>query len=274
MTADLVLAETTDGVRTLTLNNPERRNAWSIAMEERYFGLLEEADRDPSVRAIVVTGSAEGKTFCPGLDMQRLSAQSTASDKLDVSARRPQTFPLRIRKPMIAAINGACAGVGLMQALNCDVRFAARDAKFTTAYARRGLPAEYGSSWLLPRLIGVEHALDLLLSGRVVDADEAKTLGLVSRVTEPADVLTEARAYAADLAANCSPRSMAAIRRQVYGDLSRRFDESMAHTLMMMADFSQAPDFTEGVASFAEKRPAAFPDLDPAFDVPGDHEYR
>ena len=94
-------------------------------MEERYFGLLEEADRDPSVRAIVVTGSAEGKTFCPGLDMQRLSAQSTASDKLDVSARRPQTFPLRIRKPMIAAINGACAGVGLMQALNCDVRFAA-----------------------------------------------------------------------------------------------------------------------------------------------------
>jgi enoyl-CoA hydratase/carnithine racemase len=175
---------------------------------------------------------------------------------------------------MIAAINGACAGVGLMQALNCDVRFAARGAKFTTAYARRGLPAEYGSSWLLPRLIGVEHALDLLLSGRVFDADEAKALGLVSRVTEPADVLTEARAYATDLAANCSPRSMAAIRRQVYGDLSRRFDESMAHTLMLMADFSQAPDFTEGVASFAEKRPAAFPDLDPGFGVPGDHEYR
>jgi enoyl-CoA hydratase/carnithine racemase len=268
---ELVLAEAKDGVLTLTLHNPERRNAWSIAMEARYFSLLDDADTDPDVRAIVLTGS--GATFCPGLDVQRLTAQSTSAGPLDVRARRPQTYPLRLRKPMVAAINGACAGIGLMQALNCDVRFAARGARFTTAYARRGLPAEYGSSWLLPRLIGVENALDLLLSARVFDADEAKALGLVSRVTDPKSVLADAQAYAADLATNCSPRSMAAIRRQVYGDLSRSFDESMAQTLVLMREFSQTPDFVEGVASFAEKRPAAFPPLDPTFQVPGDHAY-
>ena len=274
VTADLVGVESADGVRTLTFDNPERRNAWSLAMEQQYFQLLDEADEDPSVRAIVVTGSVDGGTFCPGLDVQRLSTMSAAGDKLDVSTRRPQTYPLRIRKPMIAAINGACAGIGLMQALNCDVRFAARGARFSTAYARRGLPAEYGSSWLLPRLIGLENALDLLLSARVFDADEAMALGLISRVSEPTEVLDDAKAYAIDLAANCSPRSMAAIRRQVYGDLSRRFDESMEQTLVLMAEFSQAPDFAEGVASFAEKRPPAFRALDTSFHVPGDHDYR
>jgi enoyl-CoA hydratase/carnithine racemase len=269
---DLVLSELDGAVLTLTLHNPERRNAWSVAMEEQYFSLLDQADDDPDVRAIVLTGS--GTTFCPGLDVQRLSAQSTSGGPLDVRKRRPQTYPLRIRKPIVAAINGACAGIGLMQALNCDVRFAALGARFTTAYARRGLPAEYGSSWLLPRLIGVENALDLLLSARIFDADEAKALGLVSRVTDRESVVAEAQAYAADLAANCSPRSMAAIRRQIYGDLSRSFDESMSQTLVLMRDFSQSPDFVEGVASFAEKRPAAFPPLDRAFYVPGDHAYR
>ena len=257
MTADrdLVLAAVEAGVCTLTLDNPERRNAWSVAMEERYFALLDEADADPNVRAIVVTGA--GSTFCPGLDTQRLSVTSRAG-VIDLSGRRPQTYPLGIRKPMVAAINGACAGIGLMQALHCDVRFAARGAKFTTAYARRGLPAEYGSSWLLPRLIGVEHALDLLLSARVV---------------EPERVLPEAQAYARDLSEHCSPRSMAAIRRQVYGDLSRTFGESMVHTLALMQELAGNPDFAEGVASFVEKRPAAFPGLDPSFHVHGDRGY-
>jgi enoyl-CoA hydratase/carnithine racemase len=239
-------------------------------MEERYFSLLDDADANPDVRAIVVTGS--GTTFCPGLDTQRLSA-AASERKLALGVRRPQTYPLRIRKPMIAAINGACAGIGLMQALNCDVRFAARGAKFTTAYARRGLPAEYGSSWLLPRLIGVQNALDLLLSGRVVQAEEAKTLGLIYRVCEPDAVLGEAQQYARLLADNCSPRSMAAVRRQVYSDLSRTFSESMVHTLALMEEFAGNPDFAEGVASFVEKRPPAFEGLDPTFRVPGDRGY-
>ena len=270
MTDDLVLVASEGGVRTLTLHNPERRNAWSVAMEERYFGLLDEADADPSVRAIVVTGA--GSIFCPGLDTQRLTAAS-AEGKLQLGRRRPQTYPLAIRKPMIAAVNGACAGIGLMQALNCDVRFAARGAKFTTAYARRGLPAEYGSSWLLPRLIGVERALDLLLSARVFDADEALALGVVSRVCEPDEVLPAAQAYAAELVACCSPTSMAAIRRQVYGDLSRSFGESMVHTLGVMSAMASGADFAEGVASFVEKRAPRFPDLDPDARVPGDQGY-
>ena len=158
---------------------------------------------------------------------------------------------------MIAAVNGACAGIGLMQALHCDVRFAARGAKFTTAYARRGLPAEYGSSWLLPRLDRPRaRARPAPVGAGSFEADEAQRLGLVSRVCEPETVLAEAQAYAGELAAGCSPRSMAAIRRQVYGDLSRTFGESMVHTLALMQDFAGNPDFAEGVASFVEKRPA------------------
>jgi len=267
---EYVLRDVHAGVCTLTLHNPERRNAWNVVMEEQYFTLLDEADVDPEVRAIVLTGA--GSSFCPGLDTQRLSALA-GEGTLDVSTRRPQTYPLRIRKPMVAAINGACAGLGLMQAVNCDVRFAARGARFSTAYARRGLPAEYGSAWILPRLIGVEHALDILLSGRVFDADEARAIGLVSRVCDPDTVLADAQAYAADLAANSSPRSMAAIRRQVYGDLDRSFADSMLQTLSLMDAFAGGPDLAEGVASFTEKRPPNFPPLDPSFRIPGDLGY-
>src|SRR5439155_8787176 len=141
---------------------------------------------------------------------------------------RPQHHPLTIAKPIVAAINGPCAGIGLVQAMVCDVRFAARGARMSTAYSRRGLPAEYGSSWILPRLIGVERALDLLLSGRTFDAEEAHSMGLVGRLAEPVDVVREAQAYAADLARFSSPRAMAAVRYQVYADLDDDFETSWA----------------------------------------------
>ncbi len=267
---DQVLRSDEDGVCTLTLNNLERRNAWNVVMEERYFSLLDEVDAEPDVKVVVLTGA--GGFFCPGLDTVGLTV-AAESGQLAIGRRRPQTYTLKIRKPLIAAINGACAGIGLMQALACDVRFAARGAKFSTAYARRGLPAEYGSSWLLPRLVGVEAALDLLLSGRTLTAEEAKEIGLVSRVCDRDEVVEQAQSYAADLARNCSPRSMAAIRRQVYGDLSRSFPESMVHTLATMKEFAGNEDFAEGVASFVEKRAPKFAPLDPSFGLLDDLGY-
>src|SRR3984893_7670281 len=189
-TADLVLYHVAEGVCTLTLHNPPRHNAWSREMEEQYFTLLDRAWSDDGVRAIVVTGS--GKAFCPGLDTAKLSG----SPGLDLSGRRPQHYPLAVPKPMVAAINGACAGIGLVQALNCDVRFVARGARISTAYAKLGVPAEHGLSWILPRLVGVEWALDLLLSARPVEAEEAVNIGLVSRVCQPDSVLGEAQGYA------------------------------------------------------------------------------
>lgn len=265
-----VLSDTRNGVLTLTLHNPDRRNAWNPTMEATYFSLLEEADHDAEVRAIVVTGT--GDMFCPGMDTQNLS-ETADTGTLVFAHRRPQTSAHRVRKPMIAAVNGGCAGIGLVQALSCDVRFASTEARFSTAYARRGLPAEYGTSWLLPRLVGVENALDLLLSGRVVGADEAKAMGLVSRVVPPTELLDAAQEYATDLAVHCSPRSMAAIKRQVYGDLSRPFGDAVVQALSLMREFAGSDDFAEGVASFVEKRTPRFPGLDPTSRIDGDLGY-
>jgi enoyl-CoA hydratase/carnithine racemase len=211
----------------------------------------------------VLTGA--GTSFCPGFDMGRLD--EVAGRPVNISARRPQYAPRLFRKPLIAAINGACAGLGLTQALMCDVRFAAHGARFSTAFARRGLGAEYGMSWVLPRYVGVANALDLLLSGRVFEAAEAKELGLVNRVVEPAEVLPAARAYARDLAVNCSPAAMAAIRHQVLADLDASFEDACRRSYALMEVLNSGYDFREGVDSFVQKRPPAFAplpaDLDP-----------
>src|SRR3977135_3846324 len=165
--SEVVQCEIKDGVALLTLNRPERLNAWTGEMERAYFALLEEcADSEP-VRVIVGTGAGRG--FCAGADMQELQAIGNGDVQAAAEAheRRPQTFPLSIPKPIIAAVNGPCAGIGLVQALMCDLRFAADDAKLTTAFARRGLVAEHGISWMLPRLVGPARALGLLPPRRV-----------------------------------------------------------------------------------------------------------
>jgi enoyl-CoA hydratase/carnithine racemase len=246
-----------DGVATLTLNRPHRHNAWNPALERRFYELLGQADRDDQVRAVVLTGA--GRSFCPGVDSQRLDR--VAGSAMDLTGRTSPAITYMFRKPLIAAVNGACAGLGLVQALMCDVRFAARGAKFATAFARRGLAGEYGLTWLLPRMIGVERAMDLLLSGRTVDADEAWALGLVSRVTEPGEVLAAATAYARDLAENCSPASMALIKHQVLTDLDATYEEAMGRGYRAMAAMAAGPDFREGVDSFLQKRPPQFPPL-------------
>jgi enoyl-CoA hydratase/carnithine racemase len=263
----LVRYEVADGVCMLTLDNPERHNAWSPEMEREYFALLDRAAADTEVRAIVLTGA--GRSFCPGLDSRRLS-EAAGGAGLVLEGRRSQHYALTVPKPMIAAVNGPCAGIGLVQALVCDVRFMARGARISTAYAKLGIPAEYGLSWILPRMIGVEWALDLLLSARAVEADEAARIGLVSRVCEPDTVLAEAQEYARTLAAGSSPRSMAAIRRQVWGDLSRGYTEANHEWLRAMRAFNRPdnPDFAEGVQAFVEKRPPRFDPLPDDLELP------
>jgi enoyl-CoA hydratase/carnithine racemase len=259
--SEVVLREIDQGVALLTLNRPDRLNAWTAEMQTAYFDLLEDCSGRDDVRAIVLTGAGRG--FCAGADMENLQALS-AGDLDGASTTRetrPVSFPLTIPKPIIAAINGPCAGIGLVGALVCDLRFAAASAKLTTAFARRGLVAEHGISWLLPRLVGHARALDLLLSGRIVLGAEAAELGLVNRAVEDGRVLDEALAYAGELAAGCSPASMAEMKRQVYRDYDRTLDETVAEANRLMLESFSAPDFAEGVQSFIERRPPRFAPL-------------
>jgi len=268
------------GVALLQLNRPGRLNAWTDAMGKLYFARLAEADADPAVKAVVITGAGRG--FCAGADMGFLQGIEAAanSNAGAVPARRRKPLPpsqqqladvgfteaqiaaLQVRKPVIGAINGACAGLGLVIALMCDVRFAAENAKFTTAFSRRGLVAEHGCSVLLPRIVGRGHALDLLLSGRVVLAPEAQRMGLVNEtLPDGAAALARAMAYARDLAANVSPASMAAIKTQVLAHADTGLGAAADETVRLMEASFGHPDFKEGVDSFVEKRAPRFQGL-------------
>jgi enoyl-CoA hydratase/carnithine racemase len=255
--SEVVQKSIEDGVAVLTLNRPERLNAWTPQMGQDYFGALEECAASEEVRVIVVTGAGRG--FCAGADMQDLQALGDGSGPEEAAYDpRPQSFPLSIPKPIIAQINGPCAGIGLVLALMCDIRFAAHGAKLTTAFSRRGLVAEYGISWVLPRLVGPARSLDLLLSGRVVLGEEAARLGLVNRSVESERLLEETMAYAHELAVNCSPASMATMKRQVYADLERGLPDALAEATELMVESFSRPDFGEGVASFVERRDPRF----------------
>jgi enoyl-CoA hydratase/carnithine racemase len=253
---ELCLYEVRDGVALVTLNRPERNNGMTGALELAYFARLAQAGSDREARAVVVTGS--GRSFCPGAD---LANKPEPGDEPLPNMKIATTFPLTIDKPLIAAINGGCAGVGLVQALQCDVRFAASQAKFTTAFARRGLIAEYGVACLLPRIVGSAAAADLLVSGRVFDAPEALRIGLVSAVVDRAEVLDLAMGYARDVAANVSPSSMATIKRQLRRYQTASLDEAVADSAELMRQSTSGPDFEEGVASYLEGRAPAFAPL-------------
>jgi enoyl-CoA hydratase/carnithine racemase len=253
---ETVRYEVTDRVAVVTLDRPERLNAWTGELGTAYFDALDRAAADPEVRVVVVTGA--GKGFCAGADMELLQGIGSGGDGGGPAETRKHTHALSVPKPVIAAVNGACAGLGLVHALACDLRFAAAGAKFTTAFSRRGLIAEHGISWTLPRLVGQAVALDLLLSGRVFLADEALQLGVVNRVFAPEALMDETLAYARDLATSVSPTSMAVIKRQVYSHPLLALDEALAESNRLMAASLRGPDFVEGVASFVEKRPPAF----------------
>jgi len=261
----LVLQQLEDGVLLLTWNRPERNNGWNVDLEDEFFQALIDASANSDVRVIVVTGA--GRSFCPGLDMHTLSA-ATGGTPMANRRRWPMNFIRHVPKPVIAAINGACAGIGFIQAVACDLRFASTAAKFTSAFARRGLPAENSISWMLPRLIGTAHAMDLLLSARVVLPDEALRLGLVNRVVEPDDLLPVTLAYARDLAANCSPVAMATIKRQVLDDWEHTSEQSRLTALVSVSELTSGSDFGEGVASFTERRAPQFAGLSVDLNVP------
>lgn len=250
-----VLVRREGAVIVLTLNRPERLNAWTYPLGNRYFDLLDEADDDPAIRAIVVTGAGRG--FCAGMDAQQLGQSAQGKGQLPSKQRR-MTHALSIRKPIIGAINGACAGFGLVQALHFDVRFAAESAVFVTAFVRRGLNAEYGSSWLLPRIIGLGRAMDLILSGRRVTAAEAERIGLVSAVLPDDRLLPHAIAYAQEIATWCSPVAMADAKRQLHADwlVDCSAAEDRAKALGRLP--GHRDDFIEGVATMVEKRPPSF----------------
>jgi enoyl-CoA hydratase/carnithine racemase len=261
-----LLYRSEDQVATITLNRPDRLNAYTQVMSGELREAFAKANADPEVRAIVLTGAGRG--FCAGADMERLS--SAAAGKTDLrndgdwpteglSANFAQrcSYILGVGKPVIAGINGAVAGIGLVLTLYCDIRFMAAGAKLTTAFARRGLIAEHGISWMLPRLIGPMNAMDLLLSARTVLAEEAAVLGLVQVL--PAEGFAAAvQARAAEIANLSSPRSTRIIKKQVYEALFQSLAEATAIANREQAICRDTEDFREGVASYMEKRPPRF----------------
>lgn len=261
---DLVLFDVSDGVGLITWNRPERNNSYSVPLEAAYYARLRQCEQDPDVRVIVVTG--KGRSFCPGMDTQSLAEQAndpTVTTKPHL--RPPVTLPRSIRKPIIAAINGACAGIGMIVALNCDLRFASSKAKLTTAFSRRGIMAEHGLAWSLQRVVGQSAALDLLLSGRILIGEEARSMGLVDRIYEPESLMDETMAYARDLAANCSPTAMGIIKQQVYDAAESTHEDARTMSIRWWYGvLREHPDFREGVESYLDKRPPAFAPWDPA----------
>ncbi|TMF99072.1 MAG: enoyl-CoA hydratase [Chloroflexi bacterium] len=263
-----------DPVATITINRPERLNALTARTQVELKHAMIAAERDERVVGIILTGA--GRAFSAGADMRSLAEiaerrgieQDQSLAQLEAQCRNREVDPeLRVtwsfipslKKPVIAAVNGPCAGMSTAIATMCDLRFASESAVFTTSFSQRGLVAEHGLSWMLPRLVGPAKALDLLWSARRVDAREAERLGLVDRVVPGDELLATARGYIEDLAAHASPTSIMVMKRQVYLHLMRPLHEAMEDTNRLMAESLRRDDFREGVASFVEKRAPAFP---------------
>jgi enoyl-CoA hydratase/carnithine racemase len=273
MELKVVRYEVADAIARITLNRPERLNAWTGRMHAEYRWALSRADSDRAVRVIVVTGA--GRAFCAGADGRALAGHVArggydAGTPDDIARPGYGTDPrfdadfayhFGLSKPVVAAINGPAAGVGFVLACYCDLRFAAAGAKLTAAHGRLGLPAEFGLSWLLPRLIGLTRANDLLLSSRVVLAGEAMAMGLVNEVVAPDRLLERVEAYAGQLASTVSPASLRATRNQVYADLHGDVATAVMRSQSLLEEMMTAPDFAEGVSAFEDRRAPHFGDL-------------
>lgn len=267
MELKVVQYEVEDRIATITLNRPQRLNAWIGRMHTEYRYIIDQAEHDPAVRVMVVTGAGRG--FCAGADFQALEGH-IAKGRYDPGTPeelatpgygvRPEfdadfAYHFGLTKPVIAAMNGAAAGIGLVLACYADLRFAAAGAKFTAAHGKLNLPAEYGLSWLLPRMIGLARANELLLSSRIFLAEEACELGMVNKVLPPDELLPYTYEYARNLATTVSPGSLRETKRQIYSDLHRDVAAAVRDSRELIDRLMTEADFAEGVAAFMQKRP-------------------
>jgi enoyl-CoA hydratase/carnithine racemase len=264
MDYEQIATETSDGVLTITLNRPERLNAWTAQMGQELRTAFDRADADDEVRAIVVTGAGRG--FCAGADLA--SGADTFDYRKHESAGPARDnggeFTLRVfesTKPVIAAINGPAVGVGATMTLPMDVRLAAEDARIGFVFARRGIIPEACSSWFLPRVVGISRAMEWVSTGRVFSAQEALDGGLVRSLHPKDELLDAARALAREIAENTAPVSVALALRLVWGMLGAEHP-MIAHRADSrgMVARGQSADAVEGITAFLEKRPASFPD--------------
>ncbi len=267
-----IIYEVADPVATITMNRPDRLNAFTARMLAEIRHALAEAEKDPRVVGIVLTGAGRG--FCAGMDMGALDDMSAGGESadhdlssFDVDPGNPDMGPqfatmynhlLGLRKPIMAAVNGAAAGMGMAYALLCDMRFVEKSAKFTTAFSQRGLVAEHAMSWILPRLIGTSKALDLLWSARKFDGAEAVDIGIADRLCETGESVNDATAYLTELAQIASPTSLMIMKQQVYKHIDMPLGPSMEETVRLMQESLKRDDFREGVRSFIERRAPHF----------------
>ena len=261
------------GVAIIWLNRPHRMNAWTGGLHTEYRYLLDKANSDRAVRAIIVTG--RGKGFCVGGDSQALSGhvdRGGYDPGISADIAKPGygtdehfdasfAYHFGLDKPVIAAMNGPAAGVGLALACFADLRFAVPGVKFTTAHGKLNLPAEYGLSWMLPKIVGLGRANDLLLTSRVFTSDEALSLGFVNQIFEPAELLDRTLEYAHQLIASVSPNSLRQTRWQIYRDLHRDVASAVIESERLIEDMAKEEDFKEGVAALVQKRPPDWPSV-------------
>lgn len=265
------------GVATVWLSRPGRGNSWTNRMNAEYRWIMQRLEADPAVRVVVVTG--EGRQFCVGADTKALDFYTESEDEYTGTVNRPglaqpgygvrQEFDhdlvwhWGLRFPVIAAINGACAGIAVALASFCDLRFAASGAKFTTAAPRLGLPAEYGLSWVLPRLIGLTASTDILLTGRVLRSEDMLRYGFLNDVFEADETFLERVHEIADsMASQVSPAAAATAKRQIYADLLRSdVGQAVEDSKELIGVLMRLADFQEGVTAMAAKRPPRFADI-------------
>ncbi len=268
MAYEQILYETADRIATITLNRPQRMNAMPPRMIGEIHDALYEADRDDNVRVVIVTGA--GKAFCSGMDMEVLR---TPADKVMEEAgehnrrdmnlrsdfRGAFSYMMALRKPIIGAINGVCVGVGFTCALYFDIRIAAESARMGILYPRRGLSIEEGASWMLPRLIGLADAIEMVITGRTMSAQEALERRLVTHVVPDDQLIAKARELATEIATQCSPLGVSVARRLVYQHLFSDLGTAIREDFEELSKMFGSADFKEGIRAFMQRRPPNFP---------------